>query len=68
MWQYLSFLIHVREKPLDALNGPEMVVYRKMKRKDISFLPLSQAICLSAGLPSNRKSPYLIIADPLHLI
>ena len=42
MWQYLNFVIHIREKPYQSLDGPEMAVYNLMARNDISFFPHAQ--------------------------
>jgi len=55
MWQYMNFLIHIREKPKDSLDGPETAVSSLMRNHDISFLPLKQAMSLKTALNPRQE-------------
>jgi len=55
MWQYLYFLQYLANKEVDNYSGQESYVAEKIKRRDLSFFPLGQAISLKELNKSEDK-------------
>ena len=47
IWQYLFFLIYLKQKSEDEFTGQESYVSAKLKLKDVSFFPLRRSMDLT---------------------
>eukprot|EP00759_Apiculatamorpha_spiralis_P036004 PhF_6_TR36372/c0_g2_i1/m.53437 len=46
MWWYIYFIHYLQKKEISEFTGQESFVYDMIKGNDLSFFPLSRALCL----------------------
>lgn len=56
VWQYLYFLVHLKEKDLTEFNGIESFCSEQLRTRDISWIPLHKAICLGDSNQEKQET------------
>lgn len=55
IWQYLFFLVHLRNKDQTEYTGPESYVASCLKTKDYSFFPINRALGLDKEIDDDSE-------------
>lgn len=67
VWQYLYFLVHLKEKDVTEFNGIESVCSEQLKTCDISWIPLHKAICLGDSNQEKQETSAKLMERVAHL-
>jgi len=66
LWNYLFFIVYLREKDPTLFTGPEQLVKSMLDNKDLSWIPQSRCIALDQQKEEDESTKLLSHLDDMN--